>query len=123
MRHRHGKKLGVYIETYHQSRPHQALFNFTPAHVHELNNKSALLAELNATQKKDPKKTQSLLGRTSKQISQQADEGGCPGKGRGEIVDPGANTKPFFTTNNRILKMRIPKRNNDSLHSFDFCLI
>jgi hypothetical protein len=40
------EEIGRYIETYHRSRPHQALFNFTPAHVHELNNKSALLGKL-----------------------------------------------------------------------------
>jgi hypothetical protein len=46
MRHRRGKKSDVNMETYNRSRPHQALFNFTPAHVHEVNNKTALLLEL-----------------------------------------------------------------------------
>jgi transposase InsO family protein len=40
------------IETYNQFRPHQALFNFTPAHVHQLNNKSALLQALNDIKRK-----------------------------------------------------------------------
>ncbi len=40
------EEIGGYIEYYNQRRPHQALMNFTPAHVHELNNKSRLLAEL-----------------------------------------------------------------------------
>jgi hypothetical protein len=40
------EEIGRYIERYHHSRPHQLLNNFTPAHVHEGNNKSRLLAEL-----------------------------------------------------------------------------
>lgn len=32
--------------SYHRLRRHQALFNFTMAHVHEVNNKSKLLQEL-----------------------------------------------------------------------------
>ena len=40
------EEIGRYLERYHHSRPHQALMNFTPAHVHEVNNKSRLLAEL-----------------------------------------------------------------------------
>jgi macrodomain Ter protein organizer (MatP/YcbG family) len=41
------EEIGRYIETYSRSRPHQALFIFTPAHVHDVNNKSMLLRELN----------------------------------------------------------------------------
>jgi len=40
------EEIGRYIENYHHSRPHQSLMNFTPAHVHEINNKSRLLDEL-----------------------------------------------------------------------------
>ena len=40
------EEIGRYLERYHHSRPHQSLMNFTPAHVHEVNNKSRLLAEL-----------------------------------------------------------------------------
>src|SRR4029077_20727508 len=40
------EEIGRYIEFYNHSRPHQALFNFTPAHVHQLNNKSLLLQQL-----------------------------------------------------------------------------
>ena len=34
------EEIGRYIESYHHSRPHQSLMNFTPAHVHEVNSKS-----------------------------------------------------------------------------------
>jgi putative transposase len=35
--------LANYIEYYNQQRPHQALWNYTPGHVHRLGNKSQLL--------------------------------------------------------------------------------
>ena len=45
------EEIGRYIEFYNHSRPHQALFNFTPAHVHQLNNKSLLLQQLKEMKK------------------------------------------------------------------------
>lgn len=41
------EEIGNYIHFYNHQRSHQALWNFTPAHVHEINNKSRLLEELN----------------------------------------------------------------------------
>jgi putative transposase len=35
-----------YIRYYNEERPHQALWNFTPGYVHQVNNKSLILAEL-----------------------------------------------------------------------------
>lgn len=86
------EEIGRYIEFYNQRRPHQALFNFTPAHVHEVNNKSLLLLELKELKRRTRARrkaywTERLSG------SQKLIEGGCPGKGRGEIVDPGAYTE------------------------------
>jgi putative transposase len=40
------EEIGRYIRYYNSDRPHQALWNFTPASVHELNNKSLLLKQL-----------------------------------------------------------------------------
>jgi len=40
------EEIGRYLESYHHTRPHQSLMNFTPAHVHQVNNKSRLLDEL-----------------------------------------------------------------------------
>jgi transposase InsO family protein len=37
--------LGRYIDHYNTRRPHQALFNFTPAYVHAVGNKTRLLEE------------------------------------------------------------------------------
>ena len=40
------EEIAAYIRYYNEQRPHQALWNFTPAYVHELNNKSEVLAQL-----------------------------------------------------------------------------
>ena len=50
------EEIGRYIEQYHHHRPQQSLMNFTPAHVHELNNKSLLLAELKEMKRKTREK-------------------------------------------------------------------
>ena len=89
------EELGRYIEYYNQSRPHQALFNFPPAHVHEVNNKSVLLQELNTMKTKTREKRKAYWGRRSQEL-QPSMEGGCPGKGESEIVDPGACTEEIF---------------------------
>jgi transposase InsO family protein len=39
-------EIGTYITFYNTVRPHQALWNFTPAHVHEVNNNSRIVEEL-----------------------------------------------------------------------------
>ena len=40
------QEISAYIEYYNDSRPHQALWNFAPNYVHQINNKSLILAEL-----------------------------------------------------------------------------
>ena len=39
------QEFGTYIEHHNESRPHQALWSFAPNYVHEINNKSLILAE------------------------------------------------------------------------------
>jgi len=39
-------EIGNYISSYNTERPHQALWNFTPAFVHEVNNNTILLEKL-----------------------------------------------------------------------------
>jgi putative transposase len=89
------EEIGRYIETYNRSRPHQALFNFTPARVHEVNNKSMLLQELNELKRRTREKRKAYWAERSNGC-QQSTEGGCPGKAHGEIVDPGAYTEEIF---------------------------
>ena len=40
------EEMGSYIYTYNHERPHQSLWNFTPLHVHTVNNNTLLLEEL-----------------------------------------------------------------------------
>jgi putative transposase len=89
------EEIGRYIEIYHRSRPHQALFNFTPAHVHEVNNKSVLLEELNAIKRKTRERRRTYWANRLSD-GQKPMEGRSPGKGRDEIVDPGAYTEEIF---------------------------
>ena len=86
------EEIGRYIQFYNQSRPHQALFNFPPAHVHEVNNKSVLLQELKEMKSKTREKRKDYWMRRTQQ-AQPSVEGGYPGEGRGKIVDPGAYTE------------------------------
>jgi putative transposase len=111
------EELGCYIETYNQSRPHQALFNFTPAHVHQLNNKSVLLQELNDIKRKTREKRKAYWAEKQK-IGQQPVNGGYPGKGRCEIVDPGSNVEAVFQKQQPDSHNESPTTNNDSLHPF-----
>jgi putative transposase len=89
------EEIGRYIETYNRLRPHQALFNFTPAHVYEVNNKSMLLQELNELKRRSRERRKAYWADRSNG-SQEPMEGGCPGKGLGEIVDPGAFVEEIF---------------------------
>lgn len=41
-------EIGSYMDYYNEQRPHQAIWNFAPAYVHEAKNKSTVLAELEA---------------------------------------------------------------------------
>jgi putative transposase len=110
------EELGRYIETYNQIRPHQALFNFTPAHVHQLNNKSVLMQELNEMKRQTREKRKAYWAEQQK-ISQPSIEGGYQGKGRTEIVDPGANTEAVFQHRQPDSYSESPTTKNDSLDS------
>ena len=89
------EEIGRYLETYNRSRPHQALFNFTPAHVHETNNKSRLLQELHEIKRRTRERRKAYWANRSNG-RQQPIEGGCRGKGQDEIVNPGAYKEEIF---------------------------
>ena len=42
------EEIGRYIDHYNHRRPHQALMNFTPGYVHQINNKTVLRQERQA---------------------------------------------------------------------------
>jgi putative transposase len=110
------EELGRYIEFYNQRRPHQALYNFTPAHVHQLNSKTALIEELNEMKTKTREKRKAYWTEQQK-ISQASIAGGTRGKGQTEIVDPGANTEAVFQPQQPDSHNESPKTKNDSPHS------
>lgn len=110
------EEIGRYIEFYNQSRPHQALYNFTPAHVHRLNNKSLLLQELNEIKRKTREKRKAYWAE-QRNIGQLLIEEGSPGKAPSEIVNPGANTEAVFQHQQPDSHNESPTTKNDSLHS------
>ena len=108
------EEIGRYIERYHHHRPHQALMNFTPAYVHEVNDKSRLMDELKEIKRRTREKRKAYW--EQKRISGSTPiEGGCPGKGRCEIVDPGANTEGKIQHQPRDFQIESPTTKNDSL--------
>lgn len=108
------EEIGRYIESYHHNRPHQALFNFTPAHVHQVNNKSRLLNELKEMKRRTREKRKVYWAEQQK-LGPRSIEGGCLDKGRAEIVDPGANTEAVFQHEPPDSQNEDPTTKNDSL--------
>lgn len=89
------EEIGRYIERYHHYRPHQSLMNFTPAHVHEVNNKSLLLAELKEM-KRRTRERRKVYWEQNRNPGSPPSTGECSGKGQSRSVDPGANTAADF---------------------------
>jgi transposase InsO family protein len=108
------EEIGRYIKHYHHHRPHQALMNFTPAHVHEQNNKSRLLAELKEMKQKTRERRKEFWMKRS-ESARGLDLGGTFGMDRFEIVDPGANTEAVFQQQPSDSRIEGPITGNDSL--------
>jgi putative transposase len=108
------EEIGRYIERYHHHRPHQALNNFTPAHVHEVNNKSRLQAELKEMKRRTREKRKTYWEQNPKPGSTRS-AGECPDKGQGRSVDPGANTEAVFQHQPPDSQIECPSTQNDSL--------
>jgi len=109
-----GEEIGRYIEHYHYSRPHQSLMNFTPAHVHEINNKSRLLAELQEMKRRTREKRKAYWVQKRNPDSTPA-AGGCSAKGEREIVHPGANARAVFQHQPTDSQIESPTTENYSL--------
>ena len=108
------EEIGRYIERYHHSRPHQSLMNFTPAHVHQVNNKSHLLAELKEMKRRTREKRKTHWEQNPNPGSTPS-AGGCPGKGASRSVDPGANTEAVFQHQPPDSQIETPITENNSL--------
>ena len=108
------EEIGRYIERYHHHRPHQSLMNFTPAHVHEVNNKSLLLAELKEMKRRTREKRK-VYWEQNPNPGSAPTAGECPGKGPSRSVDPGANTAAVFQHQPSDSQIESPITKNDSL--------
>ena len=108
------EEIGRYIERYHHHRPHQSLMNFTPAHVHEVNNKSLLLAELKEMKRRTREKRK-VYWEENRNPGSTPSEGGCPDKGPARSVDPGTNTAAVFQHQPSDSQIETPTTENDSL--------
>lgn len=86
------EEISRYITTYNNDRPHQALMNFTPAYVHRVNNKTALLHELKIMKKAARERRKSYWTQPENSSRDQV-SGGYPGMDQMEIVDYRANEK------------------------------
>ncbi|WP_168062736.1 integrase core domain-containing protein [Candidatus Manganitrophus noduliformans] len=62
------EEIGRYVGYYNTDRPHQSLMNFTPDHVHQVNNKTALLDELKEM-KKEARKRRKEYWRTVEKVT------------------------------------------------------
>jgi transposase InsO family protein len=86
------EEIGCYIERYHHTRPHQSLMNFTPAHVHEVNNKSWLLAEIKEMKRKT-RESRKAYWEQNRNPDSTPSAGRSPDKGPAPSINPGANTE------------------------------
>lgn len=89
------EEIGRYIERYHHTRPHQSLMNFTPAHVHEVNNKSRLLAELKEIKRKT-RQSRKAYWEQNRNPDSTPSAGGSPDKSPVRSVNPEANMEVVF---------------------------
>lgn len=108
------EEIGRYIENYHSHRPHQALMNFTPAHVHEVNNKSRLLAELKEIKRNTRQRRKEFWIRQSNGASGFA-AGSSQDKGPIRSVDPGASMEAVFQRQPPDSQNESPTTGNHSL--------
>jgi putative transposase len=89
------EEIGRYIEEYNTRRPHQALMNFTPAHVHQINNKTVLVQERQALKQVARDRRRAYWLQASPLLYE--DETGVGvGMDREEIVECGANMQGMW---------------------------
>lgn len=86
------EEISHYITYYNNERPHQALMNFTPCHVHKVNNKTALLHDLKRLKKAARERRKSYWLQQENSTHDHV-EGGYPGMDQTEIVGYMANVE------------------------------
>lgn len=89
------EEIGRYIEEYNTRRPHQALMNFTPAHVHQINNKTVLVQERQALKQAARDRRRAYWLQVSP-LLHEGETGVGVGMDREEIVECGANMQGMW---------------------------
>jgi len=108
------EEIGRYIEHYHHHRPHQALMNFTPAHVHETNNKSRLMAELKEMKRQTRERRKEFWMRRA-EMALPLVSGDTQDIDQPRSVDPGANRAAVFQQQPSDSRIESPITGNDSV--------
>jgi hypothetical protein len=88
--------------------------NFTPAHVHEVNSKSRLLAELKEI-KRSTRERRKAYWEQKRNPDSIPSEGESPGKAPARSVNPGANTEAVFQHQPPDSQNESPSTENHSL--------
>lgn len=89
------EEMGRYIAQYNHRRPHQALMNFTPGYVHQINNKTVLWQERQAL-KRAARERRQAYWLHAHQALQDGEVGGGSGMDQTEIVEYRANMEGGF---------------------------
>ena len=93
------EEIGRYLESYHHTRPHQSLMNFTPAHVHQVNNKSLLLAELAEIKRKTRERRKSYWAEKQKDNHEKLNHNSRASGINNQLVCTGRCTNPCACSN------------------------
>jgi putative transposase len=80
------EEIGRYIEEYNDRRPHQALLNFTPAYVHQINNKTGLFQERQALKRTAWERRRAYWLQATQALPEK-ETGGCSGMDQRAIVE------------------------------------
>jgi hypothetical protein len=89
------EEIGPYIEDYNDRRPHQALLKFTPAYVHQINNKTVLFQERQALKRTAWERRRAYWLQAT-QALQEKETGGGSGMDQRAIVDYRPNMEGVF---------------------------
>jgi putative transposase len=92
------EEISRYITYYNNDRPHQALMNFTPAYVHRVNNKTALLHELKIMKKAARERRKSYWSQPENSSKDRV-IGGYSGMDHTESIDYKANEEGILDEN------------------------
>ena len=89
------EEMERYIAQYNHRRSHQALLNFTPGYVQQINNKTVLWQERQALKRTARDRRRAYWRQAPRSLSGK-EMGGCSGRNQKEIVEYRANMEDVF---------------------------